>query len=377
MENTFKNNLKLIVTNNSILNIETEKTSNLYIEKEILNQILHAYNNRLMSRRLRSSTIKENMRVIKNFIKFTDLYPWQWAPEDFDDWSADLYSIKKNSEATQRGKQRMIARFQSFLLDSPKLVKLCEHHFGVKPIKICSELNLVSHKVEDENKEKRMAFTKEQIQCLWNYFDEKIAIAYKAQSKSFKVLQRDKVLYLIIYYYGLRANEAAMLNSTDFIHNPKKIEWGSFGGLVVKHGKASAGSPPKRRIVWTISNICVEYLRWYLENIRPHFGFDDSEALFLSERGNRLSPKSITRNFKQHLYHAGLPTRNYSTHCLRHSYISHLSERTNLSPRFIQDQVGHTYLATTQLYTHLSDSFVQKQLSKVINTQLTKLQIER
>lgn len=58
----------------------------------------------------------------------------------------------------------------------------------------------------------------------------------------------------------------------------------------------------------------------------PQFGLDDNEALSISERGNRLSPKSITRNFKDHLNSSGLPTENYSTHCLRHSYISHLSD---------------------------------------------------
>ncbi|WP_432404879.1 tyrosine-type recombinase/integrase [Wukongibacter sp. M2B1] len=374
MNNLSKDRLRLVTNNNYNLVINPEKTSALCIEEEVWSQILHAYNNRLMARRLKPSSIKANMRTISNFFEYTGLYPCQWTSEDFDDWSAYLYSIKKNGEATQRSKQRMMARFQSFLIESPKITKLCEHHFAVKPMQICSELNLIPHKVEDENKEKRMAFTKEQLQCLWNYFDEEIALAYKNQSKSFKVLQRDKVMYLIIYYYGLRANETSMLNTTDFIHNPKRTEWESFGGIVVKHGKASAGSPPKRRIVWTISDISVEYLRWYIENVRPQFGFDDNEALFLSERGNRLSPKSITRNFKDHLKSAGLPTKNYSTHCLRHSYISHLSENCNLSPRFIQEQVGHSYLATTQLYTHLSDAFVRKQLNNVIDRQLIKLQ---
>jgi site-specific recombinase XerD len=85
-----------------------------------------------------------------------------------------------------------------------------------------------------------------------------------------------------------------------------------------------------------------------------------------------MNPKTITQNFKEHLKCAGLPYENYSTHCLRHSYISHLSENLDLSPRFIQEQVGHEYLATTQIYTHLSDIFVTKQLTSVIDRQLNK-----
>lgn len=118
---------------------------------------------------------------------------------------------------------------------------------------ICSDDNLIPHKVTDETKEKRLAFTKDHLKCLWAYFDEQIALAYKNNSKSLKVLQRDKVLYLIIYYYGLRANEVSMLDTTDFLHNPKRPEWENFGGIIVRFGKASGGSPPKRRTVWTIS----------------------------------------------------------------------------------------------------------------------------
>lgn len=347
-------------------------SSGICMEEEVLSQIIHAYNNRLASRRLNPSTISNKIRVLNHFIEYTSLYPWQWTSEDFEDWSAYLYTIRNNSEATQRGKQRIINQFQSFLLESPKLIDLIETSFSVKPKHICSELNLIAHKVEDENKEKRIAFTKNQLESLWKFFDEEIVRAYQDKDKNFKTLQRDKVLYFIIYYFGLRANEAAMLNVTDFVKNPKKPEWGNLGGVIVRHGKASAGSPPKRRLVWTISDEAVEYLKWYFESVRPQFCFDDNESLFLSERGSRLSPKSITRNFKNYIFMAGLPTENYSTHCLRHSYISHLSENCSISPRFIQEQVGHAYLATTQLYTHLSDSFVEKQLNNAINRQLSK-----
>jgi site-specific recombinase XerD len=134
-------------------------------------------------------------------------------------------------------------------------------------------------------------------------------------------------------------------------------------------------APPKRRIVWTISEAAVEYLKWYMDSVRPKFNFDDNQYLFLSERGKRLSPKSITRNLKEHLRAAGLPFNDYSTHCLRHSYISHLSENSSLSPRFIQEQAGHTYLATTQIYTHLTDKYMEKQLNNAISRQLSTLRV--
>ena len=43
-------------------------------------------------------------------------------------------------------------------------------------------------------------------------------------------------------------------------------------------------------------------------------------------------------------------------HCLRHSYVTHLSE-LGWSAKFIQDQVGHSHAATTAVYMSVSDDF--------------------
>lgn len=366
-----QNKLKLVTNNVNSAN-PVELQSQKSEEEEVLIQMLNAYTNRLMSRRLKPRYIDSIISVIQSFVSYTNLYPWEWSSEDFEDWSTYLYQVRKNGESTQRHKQNRINKFQNFLFESKHFCDLCNSKFGKKPIKICSDENLIPHKVEDENEEKRTAFTREQLACLWNFFDNEIMQAYKNKSKKLKTLQRDKVLYLIIYYYGLRVNEVSKADTTDFISNPRKPEWGNFGGIIVKHGKSTAGSPPKRRTVWTISENAVKYIKWYLENVRPLFGFDEINSLFLSERGTMLTPNSITRNFKEYLKSAGLPYEHFSPHCLRHSYISHLSEKDDVSPRFIQDQVGHVFLATTQLYTHLSDAFVNRQLDKVINRQIDK-----
>lgn len=366
-----KNRLRIISSTETEMKTTDSKAE--YLEESIYEQMLQGYKNRLMSRALKPTTLSNEICVINNFFEYTNLYPWEWSSDDFEEWSAYLYSVKNNCEATQRHKQRIIARFQSYIVDSSVFNEMCFKNFGKKPALICSAVNLIPHKVDDENKEKRTAFTKDQIRILWNYFDEQIYLAFKNKTKNLKILQRDKALYMTIYYYGLRANEASMLDTTDFTNNPNKPIWGEFGGIVVRFGKSSSGSPPKRRIVWTISDESVQCLKWYFENVRPQFRFDDSNNLFVSERGVRLSPKSITRNFKEYLKSAGLQNHNYSTHCLRHSYISHLSENTYVSPRFIQEQVGHSYLATTQLYTHLSDIFIRNQLNKVTEKQVSKL----
>ena len=141
--------------------------------------MLNAYTNRLMARRLRPTSIKSIFHIINDFFAFTNQYPWDWTEDDFDRWCAYLYQERNNCVATQRHKQNVISRFQSFIVESPKLSELCKIYIGRKPILICSPENLIPHRVDDEKKRLRLAFYKEHsLKCLWEYFDEQIAWAY-------------------------------------------------------------------------------------------------------------------------------------------------------------------------------------------------------
>ncbi|MFE7777673.1 hypothetical protein ACFU5O_27995 [Streptomyces sp. NPDC057445] len=62
---------------------------------------------------------------------------------------------------------------------------------------------------------------------------------------------RDTTLFKVAYAYGLRRNETRMLDLTDFGRNPEGSEFGEYGTLLVRYGKAKKGSPPKRRSVLT------------------------------------------------------------------------------------------------------------------------------
>ena len=61
---------------------------------------------------------------------------------------------------------------------------------------------------------------------------------------------RDATLFKVIYAWGLRRTEAAMLDVGDFGANPAAPELGSFGMCQVRFGKALRGSPPRRRAAW-------------------------------------------------------------------------------------------------------------------------------
>jgi integrase/recombinase XerC len=74
-------------------------------------------------------------------------------------------------------------------------------------------------------------------------------------------------------------------------------------------------------------------------------------AVFVSQRGTRLSNSSIQKRLKKMALTQGL-NMNVYPHMLRHSFASHILESSN-DLRAVQELLGHANLSTTQIYTHL------------------------
>ena len=140
-----------------------------------------------------------------------------------------------------------------------------------------------------------------------------------------------------------------MLDVTDFAPSPAAPELGSLGVCHVRYGKAMKGSPPRRRAVATVMPWAAEALAQYLDEVRPRDGAHAHPALWLTERGGRVSPRGIDERFAAWRAAAGLPA-GLSVHCLRHSYVSHLIE-DGADPLFVQFQAGHSWASTTATYT--------------------------
>ena len=83
--------------------------------------------------------------------------------------------------------------------------------------------------------------------------------------------------------------------------------------------------------------------------MRPRYGAAAHPALWLTERGGRISTRQVDDRFAYWRAAAGLPAE-LSVHCLRHSYVSHLIE-DGVDPLFVQQQVGHSWASTTAVYT--------------------------
>jgi integrase/recombinase XerC len=74
-------------------------------------------------------------------------------------------------------------------------------------------------------------------------------------------------------------------------------------------------------------------------------------ALFVSNRGARISPRSVQARVKHWAKQQGIDANVYP-HLFRHSFASHVLESSH-DLRGVQELLGHANISTTQVYTHL------------------------
>ena len=136
----------------------------------------------------------------------------------------------------------------------------------------------------------------------------------------------------------------------DFGRNPQAPQFGRYGTLNVRYGKAKRGQPPRRRNVLSVMGWAVEAVADYAENGRPRFGYAGHPALWVTERGSRVWPSEINARFVAYRDALGLP-RALTVLSERHAYVTHLTE-DGVDRRFIQQQVGHECDNSTAVYTN-------------------------
>jgi integrase/recombinase XerC len=146
---------------------------------------------------------------------------------------------------------------------------------------------------------------------------------------------RDRAMLETLYGGGLRVSELVGLNLDDLDIEQE---------LVKVRGKG------RRERLCPVGPMALEWLGLWVPLRRPRVAFD--KALFLNQRGSRLTTRSVGRLLEAHLLRAGL-VNTASPHTLRHSFATHLLDR-GADLRSVQELLGHRNLTTTQIYTHVT-----------------------
>ena len=115
-------------------------------------------------------------------------------------------------------------------------------------------------------------------------------------------------------------------------------------GLITVTGKGN-----KTRMVPIGSYAAAALVEW--SKVRANFtGFEETRV-FISNRGNPISKRTIQDRIRYWARRQGLPQQVYP-HLLRHSFASHMLESSG-DLRAVQELLGHADISTTQVYTHL------------------------
>ncbi|MAA74469.1 MAG: tyrosine recombinase XerC [Salinisphaeraceae bacterium] len=149
------------------------------------------------------------------------------------------------------------------------------------------------------------------------------------------VALRDQAMFELLYSSGLRRAELLGLDCSDL-----NIATGEVQVL----GKGSK----QRRV--PVGRIARQALGAWLA-CRGELAAPDEPALFVSQRGTRLSPGALAQRLKTRARAQGLPVR-LNPHKLRHSFASHVLQSSG-DLRAVQELLGHANISTTQIYTHL------------------------
>jgi len=117
------------------------------------------------------------------------------------------------------------------------------------------------------------------------------------------------------------------------------------------------GKGDKERTIY-LNAACKRAIEAYLK-VRPVDGVKDKNALFLSERKQRISNKTVQHIVKKYIKAAGLDPERYSTHKLRHTAATLMYRHGKVDIRALQEILGHESIATTEIYTHVDSQQIR------------------
>ncbi|MBR7801411.1 tyrosine recombinase XerC [Undibacterium fentianense] len=156
----------------------------------------------------------------------------------------------------------------------------------------------------------------------------------------------NRAMFELLYSSGLRVSELVSLDLQDASNATyRSAGWVDFAQAEVR----VTGKGNKQRIV-PVGQAAIDALKDWLA-IRPTLIQQEIHALFLNERGRRMSVRSVQLRLKAHAQIVGIPS-DVHPHVLRHSFASHVLQSSG-DLRAVQEMLGHRSIAATQVYTAL------------------------
>ena len=160
--------------------------------------------------------------------------------------------------------------------------------------------------------------------------------------------ERDYAIITLFLNCGMRLAELVSINEKDIDFSENKLN-------VIGKGN-------KERTIY-LNQACINALNSYLA-IKPKTGIkndklNSNKALFLSERKERISRRTVQHIVNTKLIEAGLDPSKYSTHKLRHTAATLMYQYGQVDIRALQELLGHESISTTEIYTHVDNEQIR------------------
>ncbi len=157
--------------------------------------------------------------------------------------------------------------------------------------------------------------------------------------------RRDHALFAILIYTGVRLSEVVGLCRGDLDLRQRILTL-----LRTKGGHRESRCMPNR-----LAKVLAEYLRQ-----NP---LEESEPLFATQYGRRLSPRSVQYRFALWLQRARIEKR-LTVHSLRHGFGALLYQATK-DLVLVSRALGHRDIKSTQRYAHLDDRALVRAIDRM------------
>jgi len=174
--------------------------------------------------------------------------------------------------------------------------------------------------------------------------EEEVLRLLDAPAGNGPVAWRDRALFEVLYGTGARISEVVGLALTDVSDEVQLVRVTGKGS---KERLVPLGRPARQALdAWLSEGGRTAFIpkRWAKRG--------DAEAVFLNQRGGRLTRQGAWAILRGHADRVGLGNR-VSPHVLRHSCATHLLAH-GADIRVVQEVLGHASVTTTQFYTKLS-----------------------
>lgn len=341
-------------------------------ERKLQDRMFEAYfDGRRVTLGHTKSTIEQCRAITNEFLEYVGQPVWLCTERDFESWCASLVVERELARTSVRRYQSAIGQLFKYLHEDAYWQGEARRQFDQRIQLIVTDENRMIHTTDANGVRERIHLSAEDFERFFQAYDEVVLEVAQKHPRRLKTMQRDRAMYFTTYSFALRRSELCGLNHEDFFANPDLPELGRFG-LVKATGKGSRGSGPRHRIVEAVRKDCADMLTWYYEEVRPKFKCVDDNAkraVWLSERGTRISKASFGARYQIFTEAMGLDPSKLAPHGLRHMAVSH-EAAAGIPLSFTQHRVGHSYASTTQLYTHLPDGFMRDTAMNLVRASL-------